>query len=76
MDGLIREIPIGEMIFPRGDLNEHVGKDNRGYERFSVSIPTCSVFVLVFASEIKSCVGLAHGFQRILKDFQPFRRRG
>jgi hypothetical protein len=33
MDGLPREIPTSEKIFLGGDLNRHVGKDNRGYER-------------------------------------------
>ena len=33
IDGLLREIPTSEKIFLGGDLNGHVGKDNRGYER-------------------------------------------
>ena len=33
MDGFIQEIPIIEKIFLGEDLNGHVGKDNRGYER-------------------------------------------
>ena len=33
MDGLLREIPTSEKIFRRGDLNGHVGKDNKGYDR-------------------------------------------
>ena len=33
MDGLLREIPTSENIFLGGDLNRHVGNDNRGYER-------------------------------------------
>lgn len=32
MDGLIREIPTNGKIFV-GDLNGHVGMDNRWYER-------------------------------------------
>ena len=33
MDKLIQELPSGEMIFIKGDLNDHVGKENRGFER-------------------------------------------
>ena len=33
MDGLLREIPTSEKIFLEGDLNWHVGKDDRGYKR-------------------------------------------
>ena len=33
MDGFLRETPTSEKFFLGGDLNRHVGKDNRGYER-------------------------------------------
>ena len=33
IDGLLREISTSEKIFLGGDLNGHVGKENRGYER-------------------------------------------
>ena len=34
MDGLLQEIPTSNKIFlGGGNLNRHVGKDNRGYER-------------------------------------------
>ena len=33
INSLLQEIPIGERIFIGGDLNGHVGKANRGYER-------------------------------------------
>ena len=33
MDGFPQEISTSEKIFLGGDLNGHLGKDNRGYER-------------------------------------------